>query len=75
MPVDPSIASEIGVVVGAVIFLVRTLSPGQRSRRRRQEARDRIELRRALYGHAEMAGAGVLAVATHDGSDGDEVVR
>lgn len=45
---DPVILSDLGVITGAVIFLAWTGSPGQRSRRRHQAARDRIEIRRRL---------------------------
>ncbi|HEX3785083.1 MAG TPA: hypothetical protein VHX38_35955 [Pseudonocardiaceae bacterium] len=75
MAVDPFIVIEIDVIVGAVIFLLRTLSPGQRARRRRQDARNRIEIRRALYGHPGPVGDGALAVSSQDRSHGAEAGR
>ena len=63
---DPFSVVEMGVIVSALIFLAWRLSPVQRSRRRRQDARARIALRRALHEHAEAAGECVPAVPAHD---------
>jgi hypothetical protein len=48
MLTDPCATFELGVIVTAVIFLAWILSPAQRSRIRREAARDRIAIRRAL---------------------------
>jgi hypothetical protein len=48
MLADPCPAFELGVITGASIFMAWMLSPPQRSRRRRQDARNRIAIRRAL---------------------------
>lgn len=64
---DPVTVVETGAIVGALIFVDWRLSPIQRSQRRRQQARTRIEVRRALYKHAGAAGGSVPAVPVHDG--------
>lgn len=51
MLTDPYTMFELGVITGPVIFLAWILSPRQRSRRRRQAARDRIAIRRAVAVH------------------------
>jgi hypothetical protein len=48
MLTDPYTMFELGVITVPVIFLGWILSPRQRSRRRRQAARDRIAIRRAV---------------------------
>jgi hypothetical protein len=45
---DPVVITGWVIVVGSLIFLARWLSPAQRSRRRRADARARVAFRRAL---------------------------
>ena len=45
---DPVLLFDLGVISSSVIFLGWTWSPSQRSRRRHEAARDRIEVRRKL---------------------------
>lgn len=66
--------AESGVIVGALMFLAWSLSPVQRSRRRRRDARARIELRRALHEHAGAAGGRFLAAPAHDRPHGAQAV-
>ncbi|GDY33692.1 hypothetical protein [Gandjariella thermophila] len=48
---DPLVPVELGVILGCLAACAWWCSPAQRSRRRREQARARIELRRALRRH------------------------
>lgn len=48
---DPLVHVELGVILGCLAAYAWWCSPTQRSRRRREQARARVELRRALRRH------------------------
>lgn len=68
MLTDPCVTFELGIIVSTVvIFLARTLSPAQRSRLRREAARDRVAIRRALADHTADRAAQVISVCRERG--------
>jgi hypothetical protein len=48
---DPLAHVELGIVLGCLAAYAWWYSPAERSRRRREQARARVELRRALRRH------------------------